>query len=249
MQFLDLLFFAAIAAFLVFRLWSVLGRRDGLDDRRPPPASSWHLHEDKDDAPSVKTKGGEENVVRLSDRSEKDASMPPSRSADDLAPRPVEDAVAPPRPIADEPDPVFAAICKVDPDFDPEEFLAGARAAFEMAVDAFARGDKKTLQSLLSKEVYLRFAGAVDVRVKKGEVLETTIIRIVDATIEDVAVKDDTGQITVTFHSEQIKVIRDLSGDILDGDPNHVQPVTDRWAFQRDLRSPNPNWVLTATHG
>lgn len=232
LQFLDILFFAAIAAFLIFRLWSVLGRRTGLDHR--PDSASWHLHDDKDDPPATQKKE-EENVVRLPGRGGKE--MPP--------PQPSGEAP----PDMPTPAPVYTALYKADPDFDPEDFLAGASTAFEMAVDAFARGDKKTLQPLLSKDVYSRFAGAIDARAKAGEVLETTIIRIADATIKDVTLKGSAAQITVTFISEQIKVTWNKAGDVLAGDPNHVQSVTDLWTFQRDLRSANPNWVLTATHG
>ncbi|PCJ60730.1 MAG: translocase [Rhodospirillaceae bacterium] len=229
LQFLDILFFAAIAAFLAFRLWGVLGRRSDIDRR--PPAPSWRPHEDKDDASSVRSKGEEENVVRLPDRSEK--KTPPSQPSDDT-------------PSSA---PIDAAMRKADPGFDPDEFLAGASAAFEMVVDAFAHGDKETLQPLLSKDVYSRFAGAIDVRAKAEEVLETTVIRIVDATIKKVVLKGNVGQITVAFVSEQIKVTWNKAGDILDGDPNHVKSVADLWTFQRDLRAANPNWVLTATHG
>ena len=244
MQFLDILFFAAIAAFLIFRLWSVLGRRSGLDRR--PGASSWHLHDGKDDAPSVQRKGDDENIVRLPARSGKE--RPSSQPSDDVSPDTSLDAspdASPDVPSAS----MDAAMCKADPDFDPDEFLAGARTAFEMAVNAFARGDKKALQPLLSKDVYSRFAGAIDARAKAEEILETTIIRIADATIKDIVLKGSVGQIMVTFVSEQIKVTWNKAGDILDGDPNHVQSVTDLWTFERDLRSDNPNWVLTATHG
>jgi predicted lipid-binding transport protein (Tim44 family) len=40
-----------------------------------------------------------------------------------------------------------------DSSFDPKEFIGGATMAYEMIVSAYADGDRKTLKSLLSREV------------------------------------------------------------------------------------------------
>ena len=38
--------------------------------------------------------------------------------------------------------------------FDLQQFLVGARAAFEMIIEAYAAGDKRTLRPLLADDVY-----------------------------------------------------------------------------------------------
>ena len=58
-----------------------------------------------------------------------------------------------------------------------------------------------------------------------------------------------TAEIAVQFRSDQIKLTRNKDGAVIEGDPSTVQSVTDRWTFERDLGSRNPNWVLVATHG
>jgi len=233
LQFLDILFFAAIAAFLVFRLWGVLGKRSGLDRR--PPGSSWRLHGGGDEAGAdAREKAPEEKVVRLPERGGNAKARPEGSAGQENG-----TAIAA----------AFAAMRKQDPSFDAEEFVAGARVAFEMVVDAFAKGDKATLQPLLSEDVYSRFAAAVDAREAKGEELETTIVGIKNATIEEASVKNRIAAITVQFRSDQIKLTRNKDGAVIEGDPSTVQSVTDRWTFERDLSSRNPNWVLVATHG
>ena len=46
------------------------------------------------------------------------------------------------------------AIVREDKTFDAKHFVAGARAAYEMIVTAYAEGDRRTLKNLLSKDVY-----------------------------------------------------------------------------------------------
>lgn len=250
LQFLDVLFFAVIAAFLIFRLWGVLGRRSDLD--QPPPASSWRLHRDEEKAPRANGKAADERasdekVVRLSDRNA-EIKTTPEAAPEALSETPPEAGPKTARP-ATAFAAIFTAMGKKETDFDPESFLSGAKGAFDLAVNAFANGDKKALQALLSKETQSHFVAAIDAREAKGETLETTIVRILGAEIEDASLKDNLAQIAVRFRSEQIKFTRDKDGAVIDGDPNTVRLVTDVWTFERRLGSRNPNWVLVATHG
>mgnify|MGYP003328843452 CR=1 FL=1 len=64
---------------------------------------------------------------------------------------------------------------------DLETFKAGATAAFEVVVQAFAEGDTKALRGLLNDEVLDNFSTAIEGREKAGEALETTVISIKNA--------------------------------------------------------------------
>ena len=66
----------------------------------------------------------------------------------------------------------------VDPQFDLQQFLAGARAAFEMIVEAYAAGEKTTLRPLLADDVYRGFEGAIDQRQAAGQTLETQLTAV-----------------------------------------------------------------------
>ncbi len=48
-----------------------------------------------------------------------------------------------------------------DLSFESESFVRGAKVAFDMVVDAFAKGDTKNLRPLLSNDVYEDFSGAI----------------------------------------------------------------------------------------
>ena len=138
-------------------------------------------------------------------------------------------------------------IRRADPGFDPEHFVGGARAAFEIVVGAFATGDKAALRPLLADEVYQPFAATIAEREAAEEKLETRIVRLDNLDITAAELSGQTARITVKFVSQQINVTRASDGSIVDGDPGHPVEKTDNWTFARDTRSTDPNWVLTAT--
>jgi predicted lipid-binding transport protein (Tim44 family) len=217
--FLEIVLFAMVAGFLILRLRSVLGRRTGHERRRPDPISARTAAEETPD-----------NIVALPER-----GRPPVREE---VPSSVADADA----LAG-----IAQIRSADRSFDPVEFVTGARRAFEMIVESFAKGDSNTLRPLLSDEVFAQFDGAIRAREEARQTLTTTLVGIREAEIVDAALEGRTAQVTIRFVSEQINVTRDSEGRVVDGDPSAVAAVTDVWTFARNTASRDPNWVLVAT--
>ena len=156
--------------------------------------------------------------------------------------RPADDAL--PADIAAE---GVNRIRRADPSFDPSHFIEGARTAFEMIIAAFARGDKAVLRPLLSDEVFRQFATATDERVAAKETLETHLVSIKTAEIDEAQLNGRTAFVTVKFVSDQVNVTRAADGKIVDGESDHVVEKTDFWTFARNTRSQDPNWLLVAT--
>lgn len=215
--YLDLIFFAMVAAFIGLRLRSVLGRRTGSERRRQNPFS-----------PPAPPRGTD-NVVALPERE------PAADNADALPATPLSTPAA------------LAAIRQMDRSFDADEFLQGAKAAFGMIVDAFAKGDKDGLRPLLAPDVYQRFAGAIDDRSRRGESLSTELVAIRTAELVGAAVSGSRARVTVRFESDQINVTLDAQGQATDGSAAEIEQVVDIWTFERDTRSPDPNWQLMET--
>jgi predicted lipid-binding transport protein (Tim44 family) len=213
-NYFDIILFAMVAAFLVLRLRSVLGRRTGNERPHDPVLR-------RAEAPA-------EKVVALRSRS---PAPPPLTTA------PPADAVAA----------GLEQIRSADPGFDATQFLAGARAAFEIIVGAFAAGDKTRLRPLLADDVYTPFAAAIDERAAAKETLETRIIGLKRLDITEAGLSGRIARITVKFVSDQINVLRAHDGSIVDGDPDHPVEKTDFWSVARDTRASDPNWVLEAT--
>ena len=140
-----------------------------------------------------------------------------------------------------------AAIRGADPSFEPLGFTGGARAAFTAIVEAFAKGDTASLRPLLDGPTFSSFEAAIRGRVERKEKAETTLIGFEASDVAAAELQGTNASVTVRFVSEQINVLRNADGQIIDGNPNEVQKVIDLWTFRRDTKSSDPNWLLIKT--
>jgi predicted lipid-binding transport protein (Tim44 family) len=222
--------FLALAVFIFLRLRSVLGQRTG---RERPPYDPYSARD------AVRT-ATTEKVVALPGRT------PDTAQKSEEPAEPVDRW----KGIAETGSALAAslnAIAREEKSFDSTLFIAGARAAYEMIVTAFANGDRRTLKNLLSREVYDGFEAAIRERETRGESVETKFVSIATADISNAEMRGRTAQITVRFVSQLISVTRDKSGAVVDGNPEKVSDVTDVWTFAHDISSSDPNWKLVAT--
>jgi predicted lipid-binding transport protein (Tim44 family) len=220
----------AVAVAIFLKLRSVLGQRTG---RERPPYDPYSARDAMRGATN-------DNVVTLPGRAPEGAQKP----ADASEPSDRWKGIA-------EPGTALAvgldAVAGEDKTFDAKHFVAGARAAYEMIVLAYAEGDRRALKNLLSREVYDGFEAAIRDRESKGETVETRFVAIDKSDITAAELRGRTAHVTVRFVSQLISVTRDKSGNVIDGNPEKVTDVTDVWTFARDLSSRDPNWKLVAT--
>jgi predicted lipid-binding transport protein (Tim44 family) len=223
-QYLEIILLAMVAAFVFFRLRSVLGRRTGHEQR---PGSRFGFGGNKE--------SDGDNVVALPDRGA-DERTEAQRKQD--------------AKIWADDSPVAAGLTQVkiaDPSFEPETFTTGARAAYEMVVTAFAEGDRETLRNLLNDEVFENFSGAIEEREKEGQTLESSIVSIKGTDIVEAGLNGTVAEVTVKFATEMITALRDKDGELLPGQMTSTRLVTDIWTFARDTKSRDPNWLLIET--
>jgi predicted lipid-binding transport protein (Tim44 family) len=138
-------------------------------------------------------------------------------------------------------------IFRADGSFDPDHFVQGAKAAYEIIVTAFAEGNRRTLKNLLNSEVYEGFNGAIAERERRGEQIDQSFVGIKSADVVEAELKAGVAQLTVKFVSELISATRDRAGVVISGDPKRIREVTDIWTFAREATSRDPNWKLIAT--
>jgi predicted lipid-binding transport protein (Tim44 family) len=218
-QFFDIILLAMVAGFIALRLRSVLGRRMG-HQQQPPDVTG--------EKPGRVTEAGDDNVIPLPDQARREADL--MKVADDS--------------------PLGAALTQIklaDRSFELGPFMEGAKAAYEMIVTAYAAGDRDTLKTFLSDDVYRSFERAIADREAQQYSHETTLVAMKETEVIDAEMKDSTAEITIKFVSELVNVTRDSDGRVVDGDPNQVDTITDIWTFARDTRSRDPNWALVAT--
>ncbi len=223
----------AFALVVFWRLRSVLGTRTG--NERPPadPVSS----RSSDSKTGAEPKG---TVIRFPQNTEPEPQTGAGREPEPPVWTGFAEAGS---PLASE----LEKLSGADSSFTPRGFVEGAKLAYEMIIESFAKGDKTTLKNLLSKDVYEGFSRAIDEREAAGQRIEQRFVGIATAAIQSVNLTGSKASITMSFVSELISATFGKTGDLVEGDPKEIREVTDVWTFERDVTSRNPNWKLVAT--
>ena len=128
-----------------------------------------------------------------------------------------------------------------------KQFLKGADVAYEQIITSFAQGDKKSLKSLLGKELFENFAEIIDEREKKQLKYETTFIGLKSSKILEFKKIENIYKVTVNFVSEIITCVKDKNNKVIEGDPDVIKTVNDEWQFSKNMWSHDPTWYLVNT--
>ncbi len=211
---LQLLVLAGIAVFLIMRLRSVLGTRDGYEAPRAPVQTS----DNRKPKFEVIDGGPDEDITDHVDENSDAAKA-------------------------------FAKMKTAEPSFGVGTFLGGARGAYEMILMGFERGDLAEIKPFLADEVYDVFAQVVEEREKKGLQIEADFIGIREMAIDDADFHDasSTAEVSVKFVAELTSIVRDNSGEVIEGKEGKIKTQKDIWTFERVMGANDPNWILVAT--
>lgn len=227
------LFFLIVAALIFLNLRSVLGKRTGTEK---PPFDPYSRDQRQMDGQSQPADDGK--VITLPRRDQQQApaeAFNRYQAIDDFVPAGTE--------LNDKLRRVFDA----DPTFEPRQFVDGAKVAYEMIVQGFAEGDRKSLKTLLSNEVYQGFDQAISAREKAGQTVKSTFVGIEKAEISDARLDGSEVTIVMRVVSQLISATYDADGQVVEGNADSVAEVIDSWSFARDTRSRDPNWKLVQT--
>ena len=204
LPFIDIIIFAIIAIFLVYRLKSILGQNsDGNKQNNK-------INIGKKDFT---------NVVKLGDRQSDVNDKKINKDS----------------------------IYSEDPTFNEKEFLKGAQNFFEMVIDSFVKGDLKNIEMYIDSKLNKNFQLVIDERLKEEETLDINIIKTISISIKDVKKLKNFLRVSVLFETEQIKVLKDKKGEIIDGDQKKSILVKDLWTFEKKIQSDDLNWILVET--
>jgi predicted lipid-binding transport protein (Tim44 family) len=217
----DLVLFGLIAAFLVLRLRSILGRRTGFEGRPPRPAQP---------------------IAPRGAPNARDAKTPVIEGrAEPVPPRPVRPLPDPNSPLGEQ----LRRLRSVDTTFDPARFLEAAENTFRTIVAAFASGDRVTLRGLLTDDTYRAFEMAIAARETAGETQRTEIKDISTAAIAVVELNGRVADITLRFVSDQVNITTGKDGQPVSG-TDGITEMVDLWTFERDLGMRDQTWRLAA---
>jgi predicted lipid-binding transport protein (Tim44 family) len=210
---------ALIAAFFFYRLWLVLGRRDDNTPARPPRPDPF---------------------ARVPDMMRRAVPQPAAPPFDLAAPVDQSEEFM-------SLDASLKRLKQLDANFDEKQFLAGAKQAFHLVVNAYATGDLAPVKAFIGDDVRQAFETGIAARVASGETNEVTI-QALSATIDAARLTGTVARLTVGFHSTQTIVTKDAHGAVSASDPKRPEEMEDLWTFARDTKSPDPNWMLVETH-
>lgn len=211
---LSLLVLAGIAIFLILRLRSVLGTRDGYEAPPTPMPSA------KKAAPEFEViEGGADRDITDHVEDGSDAAI------------------------------ALADMKQADADFNVSEFILGARGAYEMILMAYEGGDLADVKGFLDPDVFDAFSAGVAAREEQGLVIDASFVGIRETALEDAQFDPATkvADMTIRFVAELTSVVKDQSGEIVEGSATEIKRQRDSWTFSRRMGSSDPNWMLTAT--
>ncbi|TMV71217.1 Tim44 domain-containing protein [Thioclava sp. BHET1] len=216
---IQLLVLAGIAIFLILRLKSVLGTRDGYEPPARPvqPSESKSLRQAPLDVPPVVV-GPDHDII-------------------DNVPEGSDAARA------------LAEMKKAEPSFHVGDFLRGARGAYEMILMAFQRGDLSQVEAFLAPDVAESFREGLKARTAQGLTVEATFVGIRDIGLTEARYNTGTheAEVSVRFVGEMTLVVKNAAGEIVEGSVNEIRRQQDVWSFARKMGSNDPNWQLVAT--
>ncbi|MFA9230703.1 MAG: Tim44/TimA family putative adaptor protein [Microgenomates group bacterium] len=212
---LQLLVLAGIAIFLVLKLRSVLGTRDGFEKPVAPR-----------EVTAAKPRTNFEVIEGGPDRDIIDHATEGSSAAKALG-----------------------AMKLAERSFNVEEFLKGARGAYEMILMSFERGELDRIRPFLSDEIEESFGEAIANRQREGLVVEANFVGLRELTLTEADYDRETrtAEITVRFLGELTHVVRNKSGEIVEGSATEIKRQRDVWTFARRMGVDDPNWQLVAT--
>ena len=214
---IQLLVLAGIAIFLILRLKSVLGTREGFEKPPVPMPGSDAQKQSRPDLEVIE--GGPDRDI--TDHVEEDS---PAAQA-------------------------LADMKRLDGDFMVGEFLQGARGAYEMILMAFEKGDLSEVEPFLADDVRESFAEVIAERERQGLSIDASFVGVREVKLITAEFDDGSneGELTVRFVGELTSVVRNLAGEIVEGDEKQSKKQKDVWTFARSMGSDDPNWQLVAT--
>ncbi len=143
----------------------------------------------------------------------------------------------------------LAAMKSVEPSFSVNDFLKGARGAYEMILMAFEKGDIASIRPFLSPDVAASFSDVIEARQSQGLTIESHFVGLRELALQDATFDSATreGEVTVRFVGELTSVVRNQAGEVVEGSPTEAKRQRDVWTFARKMGADDPNWQLVAT--
>lgn len=142
---------------------------------------------------------------------------------------------------------VLTEICKLDPNFDKEEFLKMCQEDFiPNILEAIIRGELEILKDWCYEGPFNIISTPIKQSISMGYTFNSKILDVDKVDLILGKIMDQGPVLIISFQAQQIMCMRDKSGKVVDGDPEKVLRVNYVWALCRDTSEINPKaaWKL-----
>lgn len=216
---LDIIVLIVVVALIFQRLWRALGTRPETEAKKV----------------KLSREGAEKLYNLLKSEAEKELKIDSDK---------IEELI----PLDSKPLNEIDTVLVTIPNFKKDSFISGAKKAFQVITEAFNKGDVETLKMLVNTSIFNKMQKIIAQRKDEQITAETDFICFEKVEIIKAAIDDkNKALIAVEFVSEQVNLLRNKDNEIIEGDENYIQTITDVWTFEKSLDAKTLNWVLVST--
>ncbi len=221
---MDILFFAAVALYVFWKLREQFGKVDEEESKR------------------IKEKVSRKKEIVQVVQNQLAAIQKKVSEQNELQKKSDEKVIAEISLDSQEPFRKIISLCNIS----AESFLNGVEMSFEMTLKSFAAGDLNALKIILSDKVFAGFEAAIEQR-KLSQLNVVTNVIEVKAKIISANILGNAATVVASLNSKQINYITNSEGQIVEGKKDDIRQFSDVWTFKKDLSLPAKNWVISAT--
>lgn len=142
---------------------------------------------------------------------------------------------------------VLTEICKMDPTFDKFTFLKECeKDIIPNILEAIIRGDLEILQDWCHEGLYNILATPIKQAQSMGYKFDSKILEIMNVDLAIGKMMDQGPVLVITFQTQQVDVVRNAKGEVVEGDPEKIFRMDYVWVLCRDQNELDPKaaWRL-----
>ncbi|KAK2143090.1 hypothetical protein LSH36_878g00009 [Paralvinella palmiformis] len=142
---------------------------------------------------------------------------------------------------------VLTEIVKMDPGFDKEKFIKDCQfLMIPNILEAMVQGNLEILEDWCYEAVYNTLAHPIKEARKAGYIIQSKVLDINHIDIVAGKIMEQGPVLVVSFNAQQVMVVRDTMGKVVEGNPEKIMRVFHVWAFCRDqtVLDPIAAWRL-----
>lgn len=211
---IELVFFVGVAMFFAYKLWSVLGKTNGQEQARTAEMA----------AAAEKQRTAANAQPKILD------IKPEKIISQEAIPTTLEEGVK--------------KLKLADKNFTLAEFKKTAEDVFEQVLKAFSAKKTDELKALLSPEIFKLFEQEVAALEVQESSRQATLLAMREPEILSVDFAGNNAQIAAKFSSEQVILVKNKAGEIIEGAANQADHITEIWTFEREVSGKKSGWLV-----